>query len=55
MKQSWQCEQEALDRLGYSGTYGSADRERAVDVVVSLLKEQKQLRDELSAGKEVNK
>jgi hypothetical protein len=51
MKQSWQWTEEALDRLGYSGTNGSADRERAVEVVVSLLKEQKQLRDKLSAGK----
>jgi hypothetical protein len=51
MKQSWQWTEEALGLLGYSGTNGSADRERAVEVVVSLLKEQQQLRDKLSAGK----
>jgi hypothetical protein len=50
MKQSWQWTEEALDLLEYSGTNWSADRERAVEVVVSLLKEQKQLRDKLSAG-----
>ena len=39
MKQHWQWEQEALDKLGFSGTNGNADRERAVETVISLLKE----------------
>jgi hypothetical protein len=39
MKQYWQWEHEALERLGFSGTNGIADRERAVSVVVELLKQ----------------
>ena len=38
MKKEWQWEQEALDRLGFSGINGSAERERAVRVVIDLLK-----------------
>jgi hypothetical protein len=51
MKQSWQWTEEALDLLEYSGTNWSADRERAVEVVVSLLKELQRIRDQ-AAGKE---
>lgn len=38
MKKTWQWEQEALIRLGFSDT-GTSDRQRAVDTVISLLKE----------------
>ena len=37
MMKQWQREQEALNRLGFYGTDGNADRERAVDVVISML------------------
>ncbi len=35
----WHWQQEALQRLGWSGLNGSADRQRAVWVVADLLKE----------------
>lgn len=38
MKQVWQWEREALLRLGFSDT-GTSDRQRAVDTVISLMKE----------------
>lgn len=53
MKQYWQYEQEALDILGFSGTNGNADRERAVETVISLMKENEKLRsanERLSIG-----
>jgi hypothetical protein len=43
-KQLWQLENEALEALGFSGTNGNPDRERAVEVVISLLKEIDSLR-----------
>jgi len=43
-KQLWQLEDEALEKLGFSGVNGSSDRERAVEVVISLLKEIDRLR-----------
>lgn len=46
MKQQWQWEQDALDKLGFCGTNGSQDREVAVNTVISLLKEI----DRLKAG-----
>ena len=44
MKQRWQWEQEDLERLGFVGTEGDPSRERAVDIVISMLKEIERLR-----------
>ena len=43
-KPHWQREQEALDRLGFCGINGSADRQRAAEVVAELLREIERLR-----------
>ena len=44
MKPHWQREQEAMDRLGFVGVEGSADRRRAVETVMDLLREIETLR-----------
>lgn len=45
MKAYWEWENEALSRLGFIGTEASADRERAVAVVIELLKELERLKE----------
>lgn len=42
-----QWEGAALERLGFCGTNGSQDRERAVSVVIELLKELERLHRKL--------
>jgi hypothetical protein len=53
MKQYWQFEQEALEKLGWAhwGTAGEVDRERAVETVISLLKEIERLQKLLLQNK----
>jgi hypothetical protein len=46
MKQRWQWEHEALELLRFTATYGNADRERAVEVVIQLLQEIEKLKKE---------
>jgi hypothetical protein len=45
--QQWQREQEALDRLGFSSAVGSADRQKAVDVVIDLMREIERLKQKV--------
>lgn len=49
MKSRWQLEREALDRLGFAGVDGSADRARAVETVSSLLQEIESLKKRAAA------
>lgn len=51
MKQGWQWEDEAMQKLGFDGTRGLPDRERAVNTVVNLLKEIERLQKLLLQNK----